>query len=74
MRNEKGFVKYLRDITQDARMVRLFVIMVAAFVIMGAANGHKFLSLSNFQSMARIIPKYEARPFPPRNPMNTGNI
>ena len=52
MRNEKGFVKYIRDITQDARMVRLFVIMVTAFVIMGAANGKKFLSLSNFQSLA----------------------
>ena len=53
MSNEKGFVKYIKEITQDAKMVRLFVIMVAAFVIMAVANGHKFLSLSNFQSMAR---------------------
>ncbi|HCG60345.1 MAG TPA: ABC transporter permease [Lachnospiraceae bacterium] len=57
MNKEKGIVKYFKDITQDAQMVRLFVIMVAAFVIMAAANGDKFLSLSNFQSMARTFPE-----------------
>ncbi len=57
MKNEKGLTGYLKGLMQDAQMVRLFFIMVAAFVIMGVANGSKFLSLSNFQSMARTFPE-----------------
>lgn len=57
MQNNKGIVKYLKGLTEDSRMVRLFFIMVAAFVIMAVANGSKFLALSNFQSMARTFRK-----------------
>ena len=57
MQNNKGIVKYLKGLTEDSRMVRLFFIMVAAFVIMAVANGSKFLALSNFQSMARTFPE-----------------
>ena len=57
MKERKGFAKYLYDITRDAQMVRLFFIMVAAFVIMSIATPSKFLQLSNFQSMARTFPE-----------------
>ena len=57
MKERKGFAKYLYDITRDAQMVRLFFIMIAAFVIMSIATPSKFLQLSNFQSMARTFPE-----------------
>ena len=57
MNKENGLKRYLRDVTEDAQMFRLFFIMVAAFVIMSAANGSKFFSVSNFQSMARTFPE-----------------
>ena len=57
MKERKGLAKYLYEVTRDAQMVRLFFIMVAAFVIMSFANGSKFLQVSNFQSMARTFPE-----------------
>ena len=54
--NEK-FSAFVKSVTSDGNLVRLFFIMVGVFVLMAALRPEKFLTANNFTSMAYQMPE-----------------
>lgn len=49
--------QWIKKITKDRNLLRLFIIMLASFALMTAIHGDTFFSLTNLQSMATQFPE-----------------